>query len=82
MLKNKSIRDVVINYVKANGPATHSELHTVVLVAAGQPITRREYGSSYIDKVSYGTSALLPTATDSRHLVKSHHDGLYHLVNE
>lgn len=81
-MKNKSVRDIVISYVKANGPATHSELHNVVLVAAGQNLNRRNYGSSYIDNVSFGTSALLPTATDSQYLVKSPVDGLYHYVAE
>lgn len=81
-MKNKTIRDVVINFVKANGPQPHSTLRDIVLVAAGQPLTRRNYGTSYIDYVSFGTSALLPTTTDSQHLVQSKVDGLYHYVAE
>lgn len=83
MRKNvKSVRNIVINYVKANGPATWSELHAVVCVAAGQPLNRLNYGSSYIDQVSYGTSACLPTDNDPSYLLKSNFDGLYHYVAE
>lgn len=81
-MKKKSIRSIVLDYVKTNGPQTYSSLQQVVLIAARQPLSRKKYGSSYIDKVSFGTSALLPTETDSRYLVKSHFDGMYHLVNE
>lgn len=80
--KKKSVRNILINFVIANGPQTYKQLHTLVLAVAGQPITRNEYGSSYLDKYSWGTSACLPTDTDSRHLLKSEVDGLYHAVAE
>lgn len=82
MRQNKSIRNIVLKFVENNGPASWSELHQVVLIAAGQPLSRSNYGSSYLDRVSYGVTACLPTASDSRHLVQSPYDGLYHLVTE
>ena len=81
-MKQKSIRSVLLDFVKTYGPQSHSSLRQVVLIASRQDLNKSHWGTSYIDKVSYGTSALLPTATDSRYLVKSHVDGLYHLVEE
>lgn len=80
--KNKSVRNIVINFVKANGPASWTQLHKVVLAVTGQPLNRTNYGSCYLDKYSWGTSACLPTATDSTYLVWSPVDEKYHVVNE
>ena len=81
-MKTKSVRNIVLSYVQNQGPSSWNELQKVVCIAAGQPLGNVHYGSSYLDRVSEGTSAMLPTKTDSRYLVKSHVDGLYHLVNE
>lgn len=81
-IKNRSVRNIVINFVKANGPATWTQLHKVVLAVTGQPLTRSNYGSCYLDKYSRGTSACLPTATDPSYLVWSEVDNKYHVVNE
>lgn len=81
-MTKKSIRNIVLRYVENNGPASWTELHNVVLTMAGQPLTRRNYGSSYLDRVSKGVTAMLPTSTDSRHLEKHNVDGKYHIVNK
>ena len=82
MKKTRSVREMVINFVKNNGPQPHATLRDIVLIASNQPLNRRNYGTSYIDNVSYGSSALLPTNSDSQYLVKSPVDGLYHYVAE
>lgn len=78
----KSVRNIVLSYVEHQGPSSWKELQQVVCIVAGQPISNVHYGSSYLDRVSEGTSAMLPTKTDPRYLVKSHVDGLYHMVND
>lgn len=77
-MKHKSIRTILLDFVAANGPQTYNTLHKVVLTVAGQPLTRNEYGSSYLDQVS-GSSVCNPTRNESRYLVKKE-DGLYHLA--
>lgn len=80
MKKNRSIRSILLNYVKNNGPQTWNSLHRVVLTVAGQPLTRNEYGSSYLDQVSEN-SVCLPTRNESCYLVRGT-DGLYRLASE
>ena len=77
MKKNRTMRTILLDYVQQNGPATWKELHNVVLIVAGQPLTNRHWGSGYLDQVSNG-SVCYPTRSDNRYLVKSE-DGLYHL---
>lgn len=77
-MKNRSVRSIVLDFVKANGPQPYSKLKEVVLIAAGQPINRWNYGSGYLDSVTSG-SACLPNRNDHRYLGKRS-DGLYHLV--
>ena len=79
MRKNKSIRTILLDFVAANGPQTYNTLHRVVLTVAGQPLTRNEYGSSYLDQVSEGSSVCFPTRTENRYLYKGS-DGRYHLA--
>jgi len=79
MRKNKTVRTILLDYVENNGPQTWNTLHKVVLTVSGQPLTRNEYGSSYLDQVSEGTSVCFPTRNESRYLVKKS-DGLYHIV--
>jgi hypothetical protein len=78
MKKNKTVRTVLLDFVAANGPQTWSNLHKVVLTVAGQPLTRNEYGSSYLDQVSY-SSVCFPTRNESRYLVRKS-DGKYYLA--
>lgn len=80
MSKRKTVRSIILDFVQANGPQTYNTLHKVVLTVSGQPLTRNEYGSSYLDQVS-SSSVCNPTRNESRYLVKKA-DGLYHLVNE
>jgi len=80
MKQNRSIRSILLNYVKNNGPQTWNSLHKVVLTVAGQPLTRNEYGSSYLDQVSE-TSVCFPTKNESRYLVRGN-DGLYRLASK
>ena len=79
MRKNKSIRTVLLDYVQANGPRTWKDRHNVVLIVAGQPLTRKEYGSSYLDQVSE-SSVCFPTKNERRYLVKGE-DGLYRIAS-
>lgn len=78
MRKNKTVRTILLDFVENNGPQTWNTLHKVVLTVAGQPLTRNEYGSSYLDQVSE-SSVCFPTRNESRYLVKKS-DGLYHIV--
>lgn len=80
MSKRKTVRSIVLDFVQQNGPQPYNTLKKVVLIAAGQPLNRHEYGSSYLDQVS-GNSVCFPTRNESRYLVKMS-DDLYHLVNE
>ena len=80
MRKRMTVRSIVLDFVQANGPQTYNALKKVVLTVMGQPLTRHEYGSSYLDQVS-SSSVCNPTRNESRYLVKMD-DGLYHLVNE
>lgn len=80
MRKRMTVRSIVLDFVQANGPQTYNALKKVVLTVMGQPLTRHEYGSSYLDQVS-SSSVCNPTRNESRYLVKMA-DGLYHLVNE
>lgn len=79
-MKNKTMRTILLDFVQANGPQTWSDLHKVVLTVAGQPLTRNEYGSSYLDQVSEYSSVCFPTSTESRYLSKDR-NGYYHLMN-
>lgn len=78
MRKNRTIRTILLDYVKANGPQTWNDLHKVVLTVAGQPLTRNEYGSSYLDQVSE-SSVCFPTRNERRYLQRGY-DGLYRLI--
>ena len=80
-MKNKTIRTILLNFVKVNGPQTWNTIHRVVLTVAGQPLTRNEYGSSYLDQVSVGTSVCFPTRNERRYLAKKA-DGKYYLMGE
>lgn len=78
MRKNKTVRSIVLDFVQQNGPQPYNTLKKVVLIAAGQPLNRHEYGSSYLDQVS-ASSVCFPTRNDSRYLVKRE-DGLYEIA--
>ena len=78
-MKNKSLRTILLDFVEANGPQSYNTLHKVVLTVAGQPLTRNEYGSSYLDQVSEGSSVCFPTRKEPRYLYKRH-DGLYDIA--
>ena len=78
MKNNKSIRTILLDFVQANGPQTWNSLHKVVLTVAGQPLTRNEYGSSYLDQVSVNSSVCFPTLSEPRYLEKMD-DGMYYL---
>ena len=52
MSKRKTVRSIVLDFVQQNGPQPYNTLKKVVLIAAGQPLNRHEYGSSYLDQVS------------------------------
>lgn len=78
MSKNRTVRSIVLDYVASNGPQTYSTLKKVMLIAAGQPLTRKEYGSSYLDQVSE-SSVCNPTRSERRYLVKGA-DNLYRLA--
>jgi len=78
MSKNKTVRSIVLDYVQANGPQTWKDLHKVVLTVSGQPLTRSEWGSGYLDQVS-ASSVCFPTRNESRYLQKMS-DGKYHLM--
>lgn len=82
MKKNLSVRETILRFVENNGPSSWGTLQKVVCIAMGRPLDDVHYGSSYLDRVSWGSSAMLPTFSDSRHLVKSPADGLYHMVSE
>lgn len=79
MKKNKTVRSIVLDFVQQNGPQPYNTLKKVVLIAAGQPLNRHDYGSSYLDQVS-SSSVCQPTRFDSRYLQKGDND-LYYLVN-
>lgn len=68
MVKDKSIREMVLDYVEANGPKTKKELYAAMLTVAGQPIDRKAWGVCWMDNVSYGTSVFLPIQKDKRYL--------------
>ena len=76
--KNRSIRSILLKFVENNGPQPYSKLHEIVLTVAGQPLTRHDYGSSYLDYVSKYSSVCFPVRGERRYLVKKD-DGLYHL---
>lgn len=78
MRKNKTVRTILLDFVDANGPQTWKSLHNVVLTVAGQPLTRNEYGSSYLDQVSE-SSVCFPTRNERRYLKKKA-DGKYYLM--
>ena len=75
-----NVHKIVCDYVKANGPASWSELHKVVLIATGRNLNAN-WGGSYLDYVS-SNSVMYPSKNDSRYLVRSHVDGLYHLIEK
>lgn len=77
-MKKKTVRTMVLDFVEANGPQTYKKLKEVVLIVAGQPLNRNEYGSSYLDQVS-PSSVCNPTRNENRYLVKKE-DGRYHLT--
>lgn len=77
-MKQKTVRSIVLDFVQQNGPQPYNTLKKVVLIAAGQPLTRHEYGSSYLDQVS-SSSVCFPTRYESRYLVKGD-DDLYRLA--
>ena len=79
MSKNRTVRSILLDFVEANGPQTWNTLHKVVLTVAGQPLTRNEYGSSYLDQVSEGTSVCFPTRNERRYLVRKS-DGMYYIM--
>ena len=79
MSKNRTVRSILLDFVEANGPQTWNTLHKVVLTVAGQPLTRNEYGSSYLDQVSEGTSVCFPTRNEQRYLVRKS-DGMYYIM--
>ena len=79
MRKNKTVRSIVLDFVQQNGPQPYNPLKQVVLIAAGQPLTRHDYGSSYLDQVS-SSSVCYPTRNESRYLQKGEND-LYYLMN-
>lgn len=82
MRSNKhNVHKIVCNFVEANGPQSWSDLHKVVLIAAGRNLNEKSWGVSYLDSVSTN-SVMFPKEDDGRYLVKSHVDGLYHLINE
>lgn len=76
---NHNIHKIVCNFVEKNGPQSWSNLHKVVLIAAGRNLNEKNWGVAYLDFVS-PSSVMFPKADDNRYLVKSHVDGLYHLV--
>lgn len=78
MKKNRTVRTMVLDYVENNGPQRWTDLHKVVLMAASQPMWRRNYGSSYLDQVSY-SSVCFPTKNERRYLVRCN-DGLYRIT--
>lgn len=78
---NHNIHKIICNFVAANGPQTWSSLHKVVLTAAGRNLNEKHWGVAYLDFVS-PSSVMFPKEDDNRYLVKSHVDGLYHLVDE
>ena len=80
MTNRKSIRTILLDFVQANGPQTWSDLHRVVLTVAGQPLTRNESGSSYLDQVSVNSSVCFPTMSEPRYLEKME-DGMYYLMS-
>lgn len=77
-MKNRSIRSILLKFVENNGPQPYARLHDIVLTVAGQPLTRRNYGSSYLDRVSKYNSVCFPVRGERRYLEKKE-DGLYHL---
>jgi hypothetical protein len=76
-MKSKSMRTILLNFVENNGPQTWNTLHKVVLMVAGQPMTRNEWGSGYLDQVS-ASSVCRPTMNESRYLERGA-DGLYRI---
>lgn len=75
------VHRIVCNFVEKNGPQNWSTLHNIVLIAAGRNLNEKNWGVSYLDFKSTN-SVLFPKNDDSRYLVKSHVDGLYHLVKD
>lgn len=76
MQANRTMRQILISYVEIHGPQTWTDLHKVVMAVAGK--VNKKYGISYLDNVSKGTSALIPTNDDRRYL-KKNGKGLYEL---
>ena len=79
-MKNKSIRTILLNFVKANGPQSWSNLHRVVLTVTGHNLNENHWGIGYLDQVSPG-SVCFPTKNENRYLLKKT-DGKYHLMGE
>lgn len=77
-MKNRSIRSILLKFVENNGPQPYAKLHEIVLTVAGLPLTRHNYGISYLDHVSKYSSVCFPVRRERRYLVKKD-DGLYHL---
>lgn len=79
-MRNKNnIRNIVCNYIKANGPSSWEELHKVILIAAGRNMNEKNWGNSYLDLVS-NNSICFPSKDDHRYLIRSHVDGLYRVI--
>ena len=78
-MKNRTMRTILLDYVKANGPQTWSDLHRVVLSVAGRNLNENHWGIGYLDQVSSG-SVCFPTRNDSRYLQRGR-DGLYRLMS-
>ena len=80
MRKYRTTRQILLDYVEKNGAQTWDNLHSVVCIANGQPITRNEYGSGFLDQVSEHSSVCFPTRNEKRFLVRCN-DGLYRIVS-
>lgn len=79
MRRKYQMHETLCNFVAANGPQSWKDLHRVVLTVAGRNLNDTSYGIAYLDFVS-PSSVMFPKSYDSRYLIKSHVDGLYHLI--
>jgi hypothetical protein len=75
-----NMRNILCNFVEANGPQTWTRLHEVVLTVAGRSLSEKDWGVSYLDNVS-SNSVLFPSRCNNRYLEKDVKTGLYYVTS-
>lgn len=67
-IRHKTVRQMMLDYVEANGPQTRDQMRKVMLTICGQHLDDRKWGVGWWNNTSFGTSVFLPARKDRRYL--------------